>query len=340
MKIRWQFLLFLSAIFLAACGTLEESTPVPPTITPTPISTELPPIATAIPAGFNTENPIQIVIVPANPDITEEQVSEFEEALNELTDVEITVAIVETQTEAYTAVCSAASGTISAAWVNGMTYAATSLNRCGTAGLQADTPEGTGQTGVLLINTEYQDNGLEDAIEETLCRISVDDFFSWTLPVLFYGAEGFTLADIVEVDEVDDNDALIDELASGDCAVSGMSEEAWEAYLEVDDEEDGTLGENVYVAATSPEIPYHVFSFSGAMTLDALQDIQSALIELDAESERDEVEPDSTDVPPSDAQMMIDLFGYGSFEAVDDGDMQEMLDFMQASGINFAGLAD
>mgnify|MGYP000135285564 CR=1 FL=1 len=346
MRMRWQFLLFFSAIFLAACGSLEAITPAPPTATSTPISTELPPIATAIPAGFNEENPIQIVIVPADPDSAEDHVEAFEDALNELTDVEITVVLVETQTEAYTAVCSAASGTVSAAWVNGMTYAATSLNRCGTAGLRADTPDGTGQTGVLLLNMEYEDNGIDDAIEETLCRISVDDFFSWILPVLFYGAEDFTLADIVEIDELDDNDEILESLMDNDCAAAGMSEAAWEAYLDAEsdseeeiDEED-TLEANIFVAATSPEIPYNVFSFSGAMTLDALQDIQSALLELDEESGRSEIDPESTDELSPDAEMMVALFGYGSFEAVDDGDMQELLDFMQDSGINFAGLAD
>lgn len=354
MKIRWHILLFLSVSLLVACSNLEEYVPPTPTITPTPISTELPIVETAVPAGFNADNPLQIVIVPADPDIAEEDIAEFESALNDLTEVEITVALLETQTEAYTAVCSAASGTVSAAWVNGMTYTATKLNNCGTAGLQADTPEGTGQTGVLLLNIEYEEDGLAGVIENeaTVCRISVDDVFSWTLPVVFYGAEGFTPADMIEVDELDDNDDLIEALKSGDCAVAGMSEEAWEAYLDAESDSDEEIAEedmleaNIFVAATSPEIPYQVFSFSAAMSLDALQDIQSALLELDEQSGRAEIDPESTEEIPSDdslvvdAALMIALFGYGSFEAVNDNELQDLLDFMQSSGINFARLAD
>src|SRR5690606_1929511 len=151
---------------------------------------ELPVIATAIPAGFNQDNPIQIVIVPDDPEQAAERLDEFEDLLQSITDVAITVALAETQAEAFGLVCASASGTLSAAWLDGMTYATNYLQGCGVAVLQADTPEGTGETGVLLLNAEYEEAGIEGAAEETLCRISVDDFYSWTLPILFYWQAG------------------------------------------------------------------------------------------------------------------------------------------------------
>ncbi len=318
MKFTWHLVLFLCIFILAACGSLEAPpTPRPPTETPTPISTELPVVATAIPAGFSEDNPIQIVIVPAESDVASTRLSEFESALQELTDITITVVLAETQREAAGQVCASESGIISVAWLDGMSAITNQLAGCGITALQSDTDNGTGQTGVLLLNTAFQDDGLESALESPLCRIAVDDFFSWTLPVLFYGNEGFMVSEILEIDELADNDAIIADLIDGDCAVAGMSETAWEDYLDAD--EDDSLDQNVYVVATSPEIPYNAFSFSGALSLDAVADIESALLEIDV-----------------DDDLMEAFFGEGSLQSLDSDDFAEVIEFFQASGINFS----
>jgi ABC-type phosphate/phosphonate transport system substrate-binding protein len=347
MRIKWLVLLFLTMSILAACGSFEEPpTRRPPTITPTPLSTELPVVETAIPVGFSVDNPIQLVIVPADPDAAEAGLDEFESILQSLTNVSINVVLADSQLEAYAAVCASSSGTVSAAWLDGMTFAANDLAGCGIGALQADTPDGTGETGVLLVNIEYEEDGIEATVDETLCRIAANDLFSWVLPVLFYGNEGFTVADIDDINELEDNDALIEALASGQCAAVGMSETTWEAYLDADEE--GTLEENVVIAATSPEIPYHVFSFSVSLSLDAITDIQSALLQMDILAGRSDVEvdPESTeeapeqtgDLPEVDADLMAAFFGDGSLMAVDTSDFEELFAFFEACGIDFAEL--
>ena len=318
MKFIWHTMLFLSIFILAACGSVEAPpTPRPSTQSPTPISTELPVVATAIPAGFSDDNPIQIVIVPVEPQTASAGLAEFESALQELTDVTIRVVLAETQTEAAGLVCASESGIISAAWLDGMSAITNQLAGCGITSLQAETENGTGQTGVLLLNTEFQDDGLESALESPLCRIAVDDLFSWTLPVLFYGNEGFTVPEILEINELADNDAIIADLMDGDCVVAGMSETAWEVYLDAD--EDGSLDENVFIVATSPEIPYNAFSFSGALSLDAVTDIESALLQIDV-----------------DADLMEAFFGEVELQSLDSSDFAEVIEFFQASGINFS----
>jgi len=348
MRIKWHYLVLISIFTLTACGAGSDATLPPPTITSTPISTELPPIATAIPAGFNADNPIQIVIVPADPEQASDVVNDFEDQLEELTDVSITVMLAETQAEASGLLCNLASGRQSAVWVNGMTYATSNLQNCGVGVLQADTPDGTGEEGVLLLNIDYEDTGIAGAVENTLCRISVDDLYSWTLPIIFYSIEGFSALDIDDVNELDDNDALIEAVANGNCAAVGMTEEAWESYLD----EDETLAENVLVAGTSPAIPYHVFAFPFSMPLDAIDDIETALIRMDVASGRSDIEQnnadsESTEEPdtPSidldvDEEMMTILFGEGAFEQVDESDFTELIDFLESSNINFSELGN
>ncbi|MGB7341859.1 MAG: PhnD/SsuA/transferrin family substrate-binding protein [Phototrophicaceae bacterium] len=343
MTIQWhRFLLFSIVFIVAACGSLEELPPPrPPTITPTPISTPLPYVATAIPAGFNTDNPIQIVIVPADPVIAAERLEEFETTLQSLTDVTIRVVLAETQSEAFDAVCASQSGIVSAAWLDGMSFIANDFANCGVGVLQADTPDGTGTTGVLLLNREFEEDGLESALESPLCRLGVDDLYSWTLPVLFYGAEGIELGDILEIDEGRDNDDIIDDIEAGRCAVIGMEENAWEAYLDAD--EDGSLAEAVTLIATSPEIPYNIFSFSVSLSIDAIADIEAGLRQMDIAAGRSEPDAEATVEPSSasvdvDSDLMTAFFGEGSLISVTDADFADLFNFFNASGIAFSEL--
>lgn len=338
MNIRWHSLLFLSVFFLAACGSFSPPPPTRvPSETPTPLSTELPVVATALPAGFNSDNPIQLVIIPADAEIATARLAEFESVLQSLTDVTISVILAETQIEAAGLVCDPESGIVSVAWLDGMSAITNQLAGCGLTALQADTLDGTGQTGVLIMNIEFQDDGLESAIESPFCRIAVDDLFGWTLPVLFYGAAGFTVPEILEVNELRDNDAIIADLIDGDCAVAGMSELEWEAYLDAD--EDGSLDESTLVVGTSPEIPYNAFSFSASLSLDAIAEIEAAILQMDASAGRSEPDSEATEEAPApdvDEELMNAFFGEGSLQSFDSSDLAEVLEFFRASGINFA----
>lgn len=366
MTIKWHYLILLSVFTLTACGVGPEVTLPAPTITTTPISTELPVIATSIPAGFSADNPIQIIIVPASAEQAVNVISDFEQQLEDLTDVSITVVLAETQAEATGLLCNSALGVQSAVWINGMSYATSNLQGCGVAVLQANTPEGTGETGVLLLNDDYEDTGIAGAVNDTLCRISIDDFYSWTLASLFYSIEGFSVLNIDDVNELEDNDALIAAVDDGTCASVGMTENTWQAYLDADEEtreepaegeeleEDDTLEGRVIVAGTSPEIPFNVFAFPFSMSLDAIADIEAALIRMDVAAGRSDIEiteetsqeaevteePAEIDDLVIDADMMTILFGEGGFEQVGADDFTDLISFLESSNINFAELGN
>ncbi|MEM9953806.1 MAG: PhnD/SsuA/transferrin family substrate-binding protein [Chloroflexota bacterium] len=366
-------LLLLSLICgfaLSACGLTEEvpPTPRPPTITPTKISTPLPYVPTELPAGFDDDNPIQIVIVPADSVVASQRLDEFESALQNLTDVVISVVLADNDDEAYDAVCASSQGIVSAGWLDGMSFVANSLANCGIGILQAQTEAGTGELGVMLVNmtaneTEGETDDDTDTASETdddepetenpelvasangvICRLGVDDLYSWTLPVLYYGAEGITPGDLLEVNDVTNNDELIADLESGDCDAGGMSLADWETYLEAD--EDGSLADAVEVVFTSPEIPYNVFSFSSALSLDAIADISDALLQMEFATGRVEPSAEATedpnvDLPNSfDSDLLDAFFGDAVLIPVNEERLNELFSLFSATGINFAELND
>lgn len=363
---QWHHWLYVSVLFLASCGLAPAPTLPPPTLTATPISTELPVIETAVPAGFNADNPIQIVIVPADLEQASEREEELEDLIASVTDVAIDVIIVETQAEASNLVCASSSGTQSAAWVDGMTYAAINLGGCGVASFRAVTPDGTGRTGVVLVNSEYEDTGVEGAAQETFCRLSVNDLFSWTIPMIVFNGEGIAIQDISDVNEVEDNDTLIEDVYDGSCAATGMPEEVWEAYLAADEEARATetaetdnegedeeeldpdsLPANVIVVETTPEIPYNVFAFPLSTSLDVISQLEMALITLDVAAGRSDIEIEAeateeadtaNDTLDVDAELLDIFFGEGAFEPVSNEDFEDFLEFVESSGIDFVGL--
>lgn len=360
MSFKWQYWLYLSlsAFLLSGCGlaTPDLETAIP-TFTPTPISTELPTIEPVIPPGLSETNPIRIVIVPADAEQAPDNVAELQSLLEELVEgVFIEVVLAETQAEAANAICSSDTGVLSAVWVSGMTYATVNLGNCGVASFQADTPEGTGQTGVILLPAEEEEEATEDDEEEqeaetitladidfteaTLCRLSVDDVFSWVVPVIALNSAGVDPVTLDDINEVTDNDELIADIQSGECAIGGMSEVEWESYLEADAEAEGTLVDDVQVVVTSPEIPYNVFAVPFATSADVVIQIENALLALDIASGRSEGDEDTEIDVDVDAELLDIFFGEGSFQQIANDDLTDFIDFVASSGINFPELRD
>lgn len=339
-------LMLISAFFLAGCGLAVTPAPIIPTrVPPTPISTHLPAVATDIPAGFDSANPVQVVIVGD----AENAADNLEEELNAISPIEMDVVLVSSQVEAMALLCDSESGTVSAAWLSGTTYPA--ARACGIITLQAEQGtqrlSETGEAGVLVINAEFAEDGLSAALEENFCRLSVNDFYSWLVPMMLFGVEEIDPASIADINEYEDNDALVAALASGECAAIGMSETAWEEYLDADD----ALSEATVVVATSAEFPHHIMAFPFGADLEVINDIIAALLQIDAASGRSELEseeaeataeatsdPEATEAPEIeiDEDDLTALFGEGYFIPASSGDFSILDNFLESTGLNFA----
>src|SRR5664279_4048363 len=141
-------------LIAAGCRRLPFAPPTTqPTITPTPRSTPLPPVPTAIPLG-SADNPLHMKIValdstPTTTNATSEassvtgtqevsasSVGDLEKALHDETQMTIAVEVVASDAEALAALCASPKGTVSVAWLSGLAYAAAYAQGCGSALLQ------------------------------------------------------------------------------------------------------------------------------------------------------------------------------------------------------------
>lgn len=294
-------LISLLAVFIAACSPPPPPPILPTRIPPTRISTHIAPVATGVPAGFNQDNPIHIVIVPANFEAATatDMESELQALLEQLTDVVLEVSFVETQPEAVGLLCNSDSGTVSAAWLNGFAFAGATASECGIPTLALDrNTEGasdTSEAGVILLNIAYFETGLAGLVAEAdestetdsestetpepidfnsnFCRTSISDFYSWTIPLMAFGAENIAIADLDDVIEMEDYDALIEGMISGECAVIGLPETVWEAY----DSSGNIPSDTMLVAETSAQFPHHAMVFPFAATLAVIEPISDEI---------------------------------------------------------------
>jgi ABC-type phosphate/phosphonate transport system substrate-binding protein len=358
---------------LAACGGTVEPTPtVPPPPTATPLSTALPDVATAIPAGFNEDNPLRLVIVPADENAAEDLVAELEAQLAGRTDLALEVELVDSQPEALAALCNSSSDDVTAVWINGLTFAAAVGQECGVPALQIQRGTGrnteTGEAGVLLFNTEAAgaDATLEIVADNTFCRTSYTDLYSWIVPTMILRGAGLDIAALNDIDERADYDELLAGVSTGTCVVVGLPARVWETYVD----DDSTLEETVTVAATSAEIPYGVLVVPFAASLDAINQLTEALLAIDVLfGEAEPVEPTPTPEPESEETEAPDVeptieaegtpestpevsdeselagqlgafFGEGVLVRVDSSDFAEFNEFLVSTGINFGQLGN
>jgi ABC-type phosphate/phosphonate transport system substrate-binding protein len=363
--------ILILALTLAACGGDVVPTPtVPPPPTATPLSTPLPDVATAIPAGFNEDNPLRLVIVPADENAAEDLVAELQAQLAGRTDLSLEVELADSQPEALAAVCSATGGQVTAAWVDGLTLAAAVGQECGVPALQiqrgTDRNPETGEAGVILFNTEAagENTALDIVPENTFCRTSYTDLYSWIVPTMMLRVAGIDIAALTDIDERADYDELVAGVSTGTCVVVGLPERVWETYFD----DDSTLEETVTVAATSAEIPYGVLVVPFSASLDAINQLTEALLAIDVlfgeaepaeptptpeseETEIVEVEPTvETEGTPEGTPEVSDeselagqlaaFFGEGVLVRVDTSDFAEFNEFLASTGINFGTLGN
>lgn len=348
------------ALTLAACGSdIVPTATIPPRPTATPLSTPLPDVATAIPAGFNADNPLRLVIAPADADAADDLVGELESQLAGRTSLSLEVSLADSQSEALAAVCNSTSGQVSAAWIDGLTLVGAIGQECGVPVLQIQRGTGrnseTGEAGVLLFNLEATGEGatLDIVPDNTICRTTYTDLYSWIIPTMMLRGAGYDIADLNDVDERADYDELLAGVSTGTCTVIGLPQTVWEEY----EDDDSSLAETVRLAETSAEIPFGVLVVPFAASLDAINQLTEALLAVDvlfgeaevAETPEPEatVEAEPTPEATSEVSDESDLagqlavfFGEGILIRVDTSDFAELNEFLEATGINFGQIGN
>ena len=276
------------ALLATSCRRLPFAPPTTiPTITPTPRSTPLPPVATAIPLG-SADNPLHMKIVaPASSDATPEvgtqepfatTVSDLAKALHDDTQLTIQVETVASDAEALAALCDSPRGTVSVAWLSGIAYAAAYAQGCGSALLEVERGVGAsaspGDQARIIVNAALGLSGVGDLAAHTFCRLGYANAESWLIPSLMLQSSGVAISDLKAVRDYDDASAMIDDVAAGTCDAAGISASEYDLIANAD------ARAKIRTLQQSVTIPYAVLVVPEAVPLGQQEALSSALISI------------------------------------------------------------
>ncbi len=316
--------LIVIVILLAACRRQQaaQQSSAREAATPTPISTPLPAIPTAIPVGQSDENPLQMVIAPFEPLAAARNVAaRFQSALEAESGLIVEVVLVERTAEALAALCDSSSGQVSVAWLDGVGYMAATEQNCGQPTLQVERGRGrdatTGLAGQLIANHDLGISAVSQLSGDNFCRLGYEDFYGWLVPSLLFEANGVNpLSDLDSISDYEELPELLEAVADGDCDAAGIPEGALDDADDVRDEID--------VVETTVPFPHAILMYPIEAPLGIRLTLTDALVAM-AQAD------DSAD-------LMRTFLGQDALERANADDFIEFRNFMDSTGLNFAQL--
>ena len=318
--------MLIVASLLVSCRRASLGPTAVPTPTVTPVSTPLPPVATAVPPGAE-ENPIQMIVVPvtSSSSAANNAAEIVQAALVEQTGLTIEVVVAENNAEAFGALCESSGGTVHIAWVDGMTYTAADAEGCGTPSLMVERGTGrtakTGEVVQILVNSDSAISGISGLAENGFCRVDYNDLYTWLVPSVMLQAGGVNpISDLASVTDFADTTELLDALIAGDCDAAAMTE------AEFQDIADSDARDAVNVIEESVEIPYAVLMYPPETPLGVRVALDDALVGAVGNEDT------------SDA--LQDLLGQTDLVRIEPDDLSDLRDFVADSGLNLAQLND
>lgn len=317
-------------VLLPACRRqAAQSGPViAATLTPTPRSTPLPAVATAVPAGAE-ENPLQMVIRPEGSMLAARSaIADFEAAVLEKSGLTIKVELVERYSEALGALCASSGGQVTVAWLNGAGYVAANAQNCGTPVLQVErgarSDARTGEAASIIVNADANISTLSSLRGKTFCRISYDDFYTWFAPSLILKASGLNpLSDVGSFNDQTDIPAVVKAVAAGDCDAAGIPAGALDEYADAIGED----AEKVEILSTTDVVfPFAVLMIPSDVQLGTRIALNDALVALSEDS--------------TTAVKMRALLGQNAILPVTNSDFEDLSEFIGTTRLDFAQLGN
>lgn len=311
------------ALLLASCRRFGGGEPTArPTLTPTPRSTALPPIPTAIPLG-SEDNPLRMMIVePARTGSRQainNAVEDLQAALLEDTGLTVMVDLVPSDAEALAALCASPGGEVAVAWLGGLAYAAAYAQDCGTAALQVMRGERAsatnGDEAVIIANRRLDINGVADLGDNSFCRLGVDNLYSWLAPLIMLDVAGVSVTALGEVTDFDDPAAMLAAVAAGDCDAAGISASQYDEIV------DAATRARMRTLQESVTIPYSVLVYPSALPLGERDQLTAALVAIGNGSRSGILSP---------------LLDQDAIAAVADDDLSPVRQFVNRAGIDLA----
>ncbi len=212
-------LLFL----LAACGggpAAPTVTPLP-SLTPTPRSTALPPVATEQALG-SADRPYQVVLVP--PENSSATGTALETFLTNRTGETFKVQIASGYGDVLSALCS---DVPTFGWLDGLSLLAAEAQGCSTPALRIKIGTGadasTGVRADLVVRSASKITAISGLKDRDFCRLNAQDTISWVLPVMLLRSGGVNpFTNLHSVKDYADTAAMLQAVDDGVCIAAGI----------------------------------------------------------------------------------------------------------------------
>lgn len=316
-------LLILTITALAACRPqVVEVTPgAQPTASPTPRSTPLPTLPGSVALG-DPANPIQIAVVPADPELASDAAEKLEADILTRTAYTVRVVTVASEAEAIQQMCDSFSGPVTSAWLSGIGYWTARSRNCGQPLLWIERGGGSnaasGETVVIVARQGGAVTSLNALQGRNFCRIDSTDLTSWIVPALMLRASDVDVVrDLKSVKDYPDNAALLAAVADGGCDAAAVPMVALE-------EADSADRERLTELATSASIPYLLLVAPIEVTLGVRDTLGAALLDIAADRQA--------------APLLRPFLGQTRLQSVTSDDLTAFEAFMTRSGLDFSQL--
>jgi ABC-type phosphate/phosphonate transport system substrate-binding protein len=235
----------------------------------------------------------------------------IESAMLTQANLHVVVDLVRTDAQALAALCNSPGGTVSAAWLGGLSDVGAYAQECGSAALQVEKGSAddgaTGDTARIIVNPALDVSAAGDLEGHSFCRMGFDDLYSWMIPSLMLRSAGVNEADLLQIIDYEDVDTLVADVANGACDAAGIASSQLDADADV-----RTLQESV-------AIPYNVLVVPEQVPFGQRQQLVDTLVAMSegAQPESLEVLLDQTALIPAEDNDFTSLRGFINRAGID-----------------------
>lgn len=311
--------LILLALLASGCRRAGFGEPTAiPTPTATPRSTPLPAVSTPIPPGTD-ENPVRMVIRPVTSlGTARTAAAAVQEALAQQTGLALELVLAERAAEGLGALCESMTDAVTVAWLDGLSYAAAVERGCGEAALVVERDGETGEPGLIVMRSGLGASAVSGLSGRDFCRVGYDDLYSWMIPSLVLRAnEVDPLEDLRSVTDYGDAIELLEALAAGECDAAGVAQSDFDAM-------DAAVRDALTILEETVSLPYAVLLYPENAPLGLRIALDDALVALARGGDT--------------ADALENLLGQEALERIEADDLNSVVSFVRASGLDFAAL--
>ena len=172
-----------------------------------------------------------------------------------------------------------------------------------------------GDAALIIVKRSLDISAVSELAENTFCRLSFTDLYSWLIPSIMLDAGGVSADALASITDYDDAETLLASVSEGDCDAAGMSASQFEELA------DATVRSGVRTLQESVSIPYGVLLYPPSLPLGERELLTTAMIAIGNGSRSGALAP---------------LLAQDALVAATDEDFVSLRQFINRAGIDLA----